>query len=257
METKVVVITGASSGIGAALAKMLAKRGHKLVLAARRKDQLEQVANECGNGAVAVVADVTRLSEIEHLRDIALEKFDHVDVWINNAGRGISRTVMELTEEDLDAIFDVNLKSAFYGIKTIIPHFQTRGKGHLINVSSFLSRVPFVTFRSAYNAAKAALNALTANLRVDMAREYPDIHVSLVMPGPVANDFAKHALYSKPINMGGGAMKPQTSEEVAATMLNLIEHPVPEIYTNPDLAGPVEKYYHDVAAFEQEFQIKR
>ena len=257
METKVIVITGASSGIGAALAKMLAKQGHNLVLAARRKDQLEQVAHECGNGAVAVVTDVTRLSDIENLRDIALEKSDHVDVWINNAGQGISRTVMELTEEDLDAIFDVNLKSAFYGMKTIIPHFQSRGKGHLINVSSFLSRVPFVTFRSAYNAAKAALNALTANLRVDMAREYPGVHVSLVMPGPVANEFAKNALYSKPIGMSGGVMKPQTSEEVATTMVNLIEHPVAEIYTNPDLAGPVQKYYHDVAAFEQEFQIKQ
>jgi short-subunit dehydrogenase len=113
-----------------------------------------------------------------------------------------------------------------------------------------------VTFRSAYNAAKAALNALTANLRVDLAREYPDIHVSLVMPGPVANEFAKNALYAKPLSGSGSPMKPQTSEEVAATMLNLIEHPVPEIYTNPDLAGPVQKYYYDVAAFEQEFQIK-
>ena len=257
METKVVVITGASSGIGAALAKMLAKQGHKLVLAARRKEELEQVANECGNGAMAVVTDVTRLSDIEHLRDVAFEKFDHVDVWINNAGRGISQTVMELSEEDFDAIFDVNLKSAYYGMKTIIPHFQSRGKGHLINVSSFLSRVPIVTFRSAYNAAKAALNALTANLRVDMAREFPGIRVSLVMPGPVANEFAKHALYAKPLGGSGSPMKPQTSEEVAATMSNLIEHPVAEIYTNPDLAGPVQKYYQDVAAFEQEFQIKR
>ena len=257
METKVIVITGASGGIGAALAKMLAKQGHHLVLAARRKDLLEQTAKECGNGAVAVVTDVTRLSDIEHLRDVALEKFDHVDVWINNAGRGISRTVMELTEEDLDEILAVNLKSAFYGIKTIMPHFQSRGKGHLINVSSFLSRVPFVTFRSAYNAAKAALNALTANLRVDMAREYPGIHVSLVMPGAVANEFSKHALYSKPINLSGSGMKAQTTEEAAGAILDLIEHPVAEIYTNPALAETVHRYYNDVGAFEQEFMLKR
>ena len=87
----------------------------------------------------------------------------------------------------------VNVKSALYGMQAIAPHFIARGRGQIVNVSSMLSRVPFATFRSAYNAAKAALNALTANARVDLAREHPGIQVTLVMPGLVRTDFQRNA----------------------------------------------------------------
>ena len=83
----------------------------------------------------------------------------------------------------------VNVKSALYGMQAIAPHFIARGRGQIVNVSSMLSRVPFATFRSAYNAAKAALNALTANARVDLARAHPGIQVTLVMPGLVRTEF--------------------------------------------------------------------
>jgi short-subunit dehydrogenase len=91
-------------------------------------------------------------------------------------------------------MMSVNLKSVLYGMQAIVPYFQQEGKGHVINVSSFLGRVPLVTFRSIYSAAKAALNVLTANLRMDLQEHYPDIHVSLVMPGMVLTDFHKNAL---------------------------------------------------------------
>src|SRR5439155_20685387 len=138
--------------------------------------------------------DVTRRADVERLRDRALASFGHVDVWINNAGRGIRKNVLELTDEDVDAIMAVNVKSALYGMQAIVPHFIQRGRGHLINVSSFLSRVPLATFRSAYKAAKAALNALTANLRMDLAAAHPNIRVSLVMPGMVTTEFDRNAL---------------------------------------------------------------
>ena len=115
-----------------------------------------------------MVTDVTKRKDVERLRDAALKKFGHVDVWVNNAGRGIGKNVMELTDEDLDEMIRVNVKSVLYGMQAIVPHFQQRGKGHLINVSSFLGRVPLAAFRSAYNAAKHAVNALTANLRMDL-----------------------------------------------------------------------------------------
>ena len=252
--SKVIVITGASSGIGATLAKQLAPQGHRLVLAARREKELSEVAEQCGPEALAVVTDVTRRSDVERLRDRAIEKLGQVDVWINNAGRGIGKRVLDLTDEDVDEMITVNLKSALYGMQAILPHFVERGTGHLINISSFLGRVPMATVRSAYSAAKAALNSLTANLRMDL-RDHPGIHISLVMPGLVTTDFARNALGGTPTTAPPpGAMRPQTPEEAAAAIAKLIDHPVPEIFTNPALAEIARRYYEDVGAFEGGFR---
>src|SRR5437667_260464 len=129
MTGRVTVITGASSGIGAALAKRLGERGHDLVLAARRESELNQVASHVKTKALVVRTDVTRRSEVEHLRDLALKEYGHVDVWVNNAGRGITRPVMNLTEDDLDEIIAVVLKSVVYGMQAIIPHFKIVERG--------------------------------------------------------------------------------------------------------------------------------
>jgi short-subunit dehydrogenase len=251
MERKIVVITGASGGIGAALARALGARGAGLVLAARRAAELEAVASEAGGEALAVPTDVTKRQEVERLRDRALERFGQVDVWVNNAGRGITRPVLDLTDEDLDEMMDTNVRSALYGIQAIVPHFMERGKGHLINVSSFLGRVPIATHRSAYNAAKAALNALTANLRVDLKKSHPGIEVSLVMPGLVSTDFGKNAVgVPIPSHPGSVAMGVQSAEEVAEAMVQLIESPRAEIFTNPASAEIARRYYADIGAFE-------
>jgi short-subunit dehydrogenase len=249
--TKTVVITGASAGIGAALARHLGRQGHHLGLAARRGPELERVAAECGTAVEVVVADMRRRADVERLRDAALRRFGRVDVWVNNAGRGISRAVLDLSDDDVDEMMAVNVKSALYGMQAIVPHFQERGAGHLINVSSFLGRVPFVAFRSAYNAAKHALNALTANLRMDLRSSSPGIHVSLVMPGVVRTEFAANALGGAPSGgPSGGGPPGQTAEEVAAVIAEAIEHPVAEVYTNPASAAMARRYYQDVGAFE-------
>jgi short-subunit dehydrogenase len=195
-------------------------------------------------------ADVTKRGDVERLRDRAIAELGHVDVWVNNAGRGITKAVLELTDDELDEMMTVNVKSALYGMQAIVPHFIQRGSGQIVNVSSFLSRVPFATFRSAYNAAKAALNALTANARVDLARQYPNIHVTLVMPGLVLTDFQRNAI-------GGSPPVPpstpsQNVEEVAAAIAGAIEHPVAEVYTNPQQAAVALQYFQDVGAFERE-----
>jgi len=253
MTTRVIVITGASSGIGAALARLLAGRGASLALGARREAELEQVARECGVGALSVVTDVTRRAEVEQLRDQALRAFGRVDVWVNNAGRGIGRAVLDLTGADFDEMMAINAKSALYGMQAILPYFKERGEGHLINVSSALGRIPFAAYRSAYSAAKAALNSLTANLRMDLRREYPNIHVSLVMPPTVSSEFSRNALYGTPVPPGGP--RPgnvvQTPEEVATAIAGLIDHPQSELYTSPETAETVAHYYADVSAFEE------
>ena len=249
-DTKHIVITGASSGIGAMLAEQLGAAGHRIVLAARREPELQAVAARAGSGAIVVPTDVTRRAEVERLRDRAIDAFGHVDVWVNNAGRGITRPALELTDEELDLMMTVNVKSALYGMQAIAPHFIARGRGQIVNISSVLSRVPFATYRSAYNAAKAALNALTANARVDLARAHPGIHVTLVMPGLVRTAFQANALGGSPPSP---ATEAQSAEEAAAAIVLAIEHPVAEIYTNPGYAAPlVERYIHDVGAFERQ-----
>lgn len=246
--SRVIVITGASEGIGALLARQRAARGDAVVIAARRQDKLAAVAAACGGKALPVACDVTRRADVERLRDAAIEAFAHIDVWVNNAGRGIGIRVMEFTEDDLDGMIAVNLKSAWYGMRAVIPHFQARKRGHLINISSVLARVPLVSVRSAYSASKAALNALAANLRMDLRAEFPDIHVSVVMPGPVATEFHNNSLGGTP---SGRGIAVQSTGDVVKVIEQVIEHPVPEAYTSAAGAELVERYYHDVAAFEE------
>jgi NADP-dependent 3-hydroxy acid dehydrogenase YdfG len=255
--SRTVVITGASSGIGAALARHLGGAGHRVVLAARRQDALEAVAATAGTDALAVVTDVRRRAEVERLRDEAIRAFGHVDVWVNNAGRGIGRPALDLTDEEFDEMMLVNVKSALYGMQAIVPHFIARGRGQVINVSSVLGRAPVATIRSAYSAAKAALNSLTANVRADVRAAHPGIHVTLVLPGLVMTEFGGNVLGSgggAPPASGPGApppgVRPQTPEEVAAVIARVIDTPVAEAFTNPASAGFVREYYEDIEAFE-------
>ena len=257
MQTnRVAVITGASSGIGAALARRLGQKDFRLVLAARRGDALRALSKEIPADTLPVVTDVTRRADVDRLRDEAIRAFGAVDVWVNNVGRGINASVLELTDERFDLMMTVNVKSALYGMQAIVPHFMERGRGHLINVSTFLSRVPLATYRSAYNAAKAALNSLTANLRMDLRREYPHIHVSLAIPGMVNTEFQRNALGGTPTvswtSRPGGGAQIQSADDVALAIETLIESPREELYTQQGQPDTVARYYRDVGAFERE-----
>src|SRR5262245_11019482 len=194
-QTKTIVITGASAGIGAATAYRLANDGHRLVLTARRDDLLRAVAAEAerrgASQTLVVPSDVTKRDDVYAVRDAALSNFGTFDVWINNAGRGITRSVLDLTSDELDEMMTVNTRSALYGMQAAASRFLERGAGHLINISSFLGRVPLATHPSAYNAAKSALNALTANMRVELPARNPASQTTLVMPGLVATEFAR------------------------------------------------------------------
>ncbi|HEY3216771.1 MAG TPA: SDR family oxidoreductase [Candidatus Eisenbacteria bacterium] len=249
MQDKVVVITGASGGIGAALAQRIAALGGRPVLAARREQKLREVAERCGPQALAVVADVTHRHEVQRLLDAALA-LGRLDVWVNNAGRGITRPTSELSDDDFDEMMRVNVKSALYGMQVVLPHFKAQGRGHLINVSSMLGRVPVVPSRSAYGAAKHALNALTASLRMELRAEYPEIHVSTVLPSVVATEFGVHALGGGPDSLTLPHAQPV--EEVAEAIVGLILDPRADVYTRSGLKEQVVAYYaaQDIAEVE-------
>ena len=240
-----IVVTGASAGIGAELARQLGQQGHQLVLGARRLEKLREVAASIEAPTECVPTDVTRRSDVEALRDVALERFGAIDVWGNNAGRGITQLTLDLTDEDLDEMWANNVKSVLYGVQAVVPHKKERGRGQIINVSSFLGRVPAVTARSAYSACKAAVNSLTANLRSDLRDS--GIAVTLIIPGMVATSFQANARHAPPTQPAAPPGVPiQTAAEVAAVIARTIEDPVAEIYTNPAHEAVVAKYYEPI-----------
>lgn len=203
MRDKVVVITGASGGIGAALA---ARSERREPAGARRAPR-----------------------------------------------SGAARRRRECRPE----MMLVNVKSALYGMQAVLPHFKQRGRGHIINVSSMLGRVPFAPQRSAYSAAKHALNALTASLRIELAEDFPEIHVTTVSPPVVATEFGVHAL--------GGGMDSRTLpnaqpvEEVARVIADVIDEPRADVYTREGAREMVVRYFaaEDMAAAEAPFRPVR
>ena len=244
-QDKVVVVTGASAGIGAALAEELARRGARLVLAARRRELLEASALRAG-GAEAVPTDVTRRQEVDRLRDAALARFGRIDAWVNNAGRGITRSFAQVTDEDLDAMIRDNLKSALYGMQAVLPHFREAGKGVIANVSSMLSRVPVATIRCAYSASKAGLDSMTETLRFELAGEFPAIRVVLVLPGVVATDFGRNALGGGPDSRTLPGAQPV--DEVARAIADGLWSGPVDLYTRPNGLEQVLGHLRSLAA---------
>jgi len=244
MNEKVVVITGASSGIGAAAAEELAKRGHTVVLVARRADRLADVAKSCGERSQVIVADVSRRDEVKRVVAEALARWGRVDVWVNNVGQGISRVPSELTDTDVDEVMAINVKSALYGMQEILPHFKARNEGQIVNVSSLLGRIPSAIIRSAYSGAKHFLNALTAMFRIEVQETHPGIQFTLVTPGVVRTDFGLNAIHGGPDSRT--LPYSQSAEEVAVVLADAVESRRPDVYTRAGFQGHVAGYYADV-----------
>lgn len=241
MNDRVIVITGASGGIGAEVARRTAARGAKLVLVARRTDALAAVAADCGDGTVTVTGDLTRREDADRTVEEAVARLGHIDVWINNVGRGIWRAPSELTDSDVEEMIRVNVLTALHGMQAVLPHFKERGAGHLINISSMLGRVPHAINRSGYNGAKHFLGALTANFRTEIQATHPGIAVSLVSPGVVYTDFGKHAVHGGPESrrLAGG----QEVGEAAEVIVGVIESRRPDVYSVAGSRARVVTYF--------------
>jgi short-subunit dehydrogenase len=246
MSDRVVVVTGASSGIGAALAIVLAQAGASVVIVARRHDALSRVAAQCNGRALVISADMTKRSEVRRVVSESIEKFNHIDVWVNNVGQGITRPPSQLTDDDIDEMVRVNVKSALYGMQEILPHFTARNAGHVINISSMLGRIPFALMRSAYNGSKHFLNALTANFREEVQKTCPGIQFSLVSPGVVRTEFGLNAVHGGPDSRQ--LPDSQSAEEVAAVVANVIETRRPDVYTRQGSHDRVVAYFKGTGA---------
>ncbi len=243
-DRPVVVITGASGGIGAALARHVAPT-HALSLVARRSAELAKVGDAltdaAGTPVLTITADVTSRAEVQRVVRDTLARFGRIDAWVNNVGRGITRMPSELTDDDIDDMMRINVKSALYGMQEVLPHFQAAGRGHVVNVSSMLGRTPSALQRSAYSAAKHFLNALTANFRTEVQATHPEIHVSLISPGVVRTEFGLNARH-------GGIdsrqlPESQSADEVAAVIAAVLADRRPDVYTRIGSAARIAGLY--------------
>lgn len=247
VKDRVVVITGASSGIGRATALRFAAKGARLVLAARGAENLEATARECrkrGAKAIAVPTDVTDAGQVEALALRAEQEFGRVDVWVNNAAVGVFGRVAEVPLEDFQRVLDVNISGYVNGARAALPRMCAQGSGVLINIASLMGEIA-LPYSAAYSMSKAAVRALSVSLRLELKLDgISGVHVSTVLPATIDTPFFQHAA-----NYTGrrvSAMPPvYTPERAARIIVNLARRPRREAGVGP--ATPVLVLQHKLA----------
>ena len=189
---KVVVITGASSGMGEAAARHLAAQGAAVVLGARRIERLEALVGEitaAGGQALAVATDVTDRAQVQRLVDAAVETYGRIDVLVNNAGIMPLSPLERLKVDEWDRMIDVNLKGVLYGIAAALPHMTAQKSGHIINLSSVAGHKVFGG-SAVYSATKFGVRALSEGLRMEV-KPY-NIRTTIICPGAVKTELLDH-----------------------------------------------------------------
>lgn len=250
LNEKIAVITGASSGIGAALSTLLAKEKATVVIGARRVSKLDEICGRirsAGGSCIAVQCDVTERADAERLVNTALTTFGRIDILVNNAGQGHFASVEDTTDDIMYRMFAVNVFPLWYTTRPVLPSMRRRGSGHIINIASMAGKIGY-PYNSAYVAAKHACVGFTHALRQELAET--GIHATVVCPAGVATNwasvteggsmltfFSESGQHVKRIARERGISLPpiegvKTPEEIAEAILVCIDHPVPEVYTH-------------------------
>jgi NAD(P)-dependent dehydrogenase (short-subunit alcohol dehydrogenase family) len=230
LSQKVVVITGASGGLGRAVALKLASEGAHLVLAARREQALEETARLCrseGGSAELQVTDVTREGDIARLAQLALERFGRIDVWLNNAGVTLFAKLEDGDFAQHRRVIETNLYGPIFAARVVVPIFRRQKQGVMINVGSILSRVG-QAFVPSYVISKHGLRGLSQALRVELADE-PDIHICSIYP--YAMNTQHFEAGANLVGRRARALPPdQSIEKVAAAIVGLARRPRRELH---------------------------
>ncbi|WP_029330139.1 SDR family oxidoreductase [Exiguobacterium oxidotolerans] len=224
-ENKVVIITGASSGIGEATAKLLAKNGAKLVLAARREDRLKALKEEIeqlGGQAVYQVTDVTKTEQLDQLAKLAQETYGSVDVLVNNAGLMPLSQLHKNKQDEWDTMVDVNIKGVLYGIGAVLPYMRKQKSGHIINISSVAGH-EVMPSSAVYSGTKFAVRAITEGLRKEESVDN-NIRATIISPGAVDTELKDH-ITDEDIKQGIGNMQAIDADAIARAINYAVSEP--------------------------------
>ena len=243
IEGKVILVTGASSGVGMAAARGLAAHGARLVLAARREDRLQALAESLeqeGAQVLALRTDVARREDMQALADAALTRFGRIDVLINNAGVMPLSRIDALRVDEWDRMIDINLKGVLYGMAAVLPAMKAQGEGHVINVASTAGHRTGPT-SAVYSATKHAVRALSEGFRQEMAAF--NVRSTIISPGAIATELldgiSEPALASQ---LRKSIVAYMTPDDVAGAIIYAIGQPasvgINEILMRPTAQQP-------------------
>jgi short-subunit dehydrogenase len=216
---KIVVVTGASMGIGEAIAKSFADCGASVVLLSRDVARVEAARGRVGHPerTVGISCDVRHREEIDRVIALTVHHFERIDVWVNNAGHGLMDTVAEMAMSSCHDMFETNVFGAVSAMQAVIPVMRQQGGGTIINISSVAGHIP-LPFHAAYSATKFALNAIGKAAGVELKND--GIHVLTVCPGYVRTDFGRNATRGKdPKTVRPGSVRGITADRVARATL--------------------------------------
>lgn len=210
MDGKVVVVTGASMGIGEAIAKVFADNGASVVLLSRDADRAEVARHRVGHTerTIAMACDVRNREDIDRVLAFTLNHFHRIDVWVNNAGVGIRDSVADMEMSACRELFETNFFGTIACMQAVIPHMRGKGGGDIINISSVAGHVP-VPFMAIYSASKFAMNAIGKGARAEL--KHDNINVLTVCPGYVSTEFGEHVVAKRQ-----GTVRPQSVRGVTA-----------------------------------------
>ncbi|MBI1740097.1 MAG: SDR family NAD(P)-dependent oxidoreductase [Acidobacteriales bacterium] len=241
MAGKVVVVTGASMGIGEAIAKIFAGQGASVVMLSRDASRAEAARHRVGHTdrTLALACDVQHREEIDRALGLTLHHFDRVDVWVNNAGVGMRDTVADMEMPACRELFDTNLFGTIACIQAVVPAMRQAGGGSIINISSVAGHVS-LAFGAAYSASKFAMNAIGKAARLELLSD--NIHVLTVCPGYVTTDFGQNMIAVRRGNTRPKAVRGITAERVARAVYDGYRKKKREVIV-PWTMHPVIKLY--------------
>ncbi len=244
LEGRVAIVTGASSGIGAATAEAMARSGARVVLAARRRERIGAMAERLGEEGARVLAlptDVADAGQVEGMVAATLEAFGRIDILVNNAGIMPVAPLAEARVEDWSRMVDVNVKGVLFAIGAVLPHMLERRSGHVVNIGSLAGRRPFPG-GTVYAATKFAVRALTAGMQLELSAAH-GIRVTDVQPGVVETELMDHIPSTdirEGFTEGWRGRRKLTPEDVARAVLFAVTSPE-HVNVNEILIRPTDQ----------------